>query len=83
MFGSDEQRVEERRVVVAMIDGAKVGLNVAAAQVLQAVDVVGVPVAEMLDVPVMVFDFAEDLLLVLPVLKETNRERCAPVARPR
>src|SRR6266545_5665287 len=34
---------------------------------------VGVPVPEMLDVPVTVFDFAENLLLVLPILKETDR----------
>src|SRR5262249_43714716 len=76
----DEQRIKERRVVVAMIDGAKVSLNVAIAQMLQTVHMVGVPVSEMFNVPVLVFDLAEALLLVLTVLKETDGVSTCPRA---
>src|SRR5437870_1610006 len=40
---------------------------------LQAVNMMSVPVSEMLDLRVMVLDFAEDLLLILTILKKTDR----------
>src|SRR2546429_5805 len=42
---------------------------------LQAVNMMSVPVSEMLDLRVMVLDFAEDLLLILTILKKTD---CRP-----
>ena len=56
-----------------VVDGAVISLDVAAAQVLQAVDVMRVPVSEVLDLAVLVFDFAEDLFLIRAILKEAHR----------
>ena len=73
VLGGYEKRVEERRVVVAMVYGAIVGLDVSAAEMLQAVNVVRMPVAQVLDFPMVGLDFPEHLLLVLAILKETHR----------
>jgi hypothetical protein len=55
-----------------MVYGAMVSLDVSAAERLQAVDVVGMPVSEVFDLPMMVLDFPEHPFLVLAVLKETH-----------
>jgi hypothetical protein len=55
-----------------VVDSAVVRLNVAAAQVLQAVDVMRVPVSEVLNFTVPVLDFAEDLFLIRAILKELD-----------
>ena len=73
VLADDEQRVEEVGVVLLVVDGLEVGRLVAAAQRRIAVDVVRVPVAEMLDVGVVGFDRAEQLLLMVAVLKEIGR----------
>jgi hypothetical protein len=56
-----------------MVYGAKVGLDVSVAEMLQAVDMVGMPVSEMFDFRMMVLDLPEHPFLVLAILKETNR----------
>src|SRR4029077_3347160 len=68
VLGGYEKRIEKWRVVVAMVYGAMVGLDVTAAEMLQAIDVVCMPVAQVLDLPMLGLDFPEDLFLVLPIL---------------
>jgi hypothetical protein len=58
-----------------MVYGAKVGFDISIAQVLQAVDVVRMPVSEVFDLPMVVLDFPKYLFLVFTILKETH---CRP-----
>lgn len=73
VLGRHQQRVEEGSIVLAMVDVAMVRLDVSAAQMLQAIDMMRMPVAQMLDFMVPVFDFPENLFLILAVLKKTYR----------
>ncbi|MGA7449835.1 MAG: hypothetical protein WBW73_00675 [Rhodoplanes sp.] len=73
VLADDEQRVEKVGVVLLVVDGLEVGRLVAAAQRRIAVDVVRVPVAEMLDLGVDDFDSAKKLLLIVTVLEEVGR----------
>ena len=55
-----------------MVDGAMVGLHIAVAQVLQAINVMRMPVPEMFNLAMLVLDFPENLFLVLAILKKTD-----------
>ena len=63
-----------KTVLEALVPNILAGVsNDVAAEILQAVDMMGVPVSKMFDLPVLVFDFPKNLLLVFAVLKKTDR----------
>jgi CelD/BcsL family acetyltransferase involved in cellulose biosynthesis len=68
-----QQGVKEIDVVFLVVNGAEVGRLVATAQRREAVYVMRVPVAEMLDLGVACLDRAEQPLLVLAVLEKMRR----------
>src|ERR1700742_5200044 len=70
VFLYDKQRVEEIGVVFFVIDGAMVRLVIAPAEGCEPIAMVGVPVAEMLDLRMQLFDLPEDLFLIIAVLKK-------------
>src|ERR1700683_3588958 len=67
-----KKRVKEVGVVILMVDDVVIGGDVAAAQGRKAIDMMCMPVAQVLNVRVPGFDLAEHFLLIVSVLEETR-----------
>ena len=72
IFPHDKKRVEKICVVLGVVDDPLISGVVPLAQSGQAIHMMRVPIAKMLDVRMLFFNLPEDSLLVVAILKEAG-----------
>jgi hypothetical protein len=82
IFLNYKERVEEICVVFFVVDGPVICVVVTPAQCCQAIAMVRVPVAQVLNLRVSFFNLSEDIFLIIAVLKKTYGGALRLRARP-
>lgn len=72
-LSNDQKRVEEIRIVVAVVDGCLVGGFITGAEGSEAINVMRMPVPEVLDLRMKLFNRSKNAFLIFAVLEQARR----------